>query len=118
MNKIYEHTAKKFVVPIILKLLKPYKAGDMTLAITDNVDLSKGLSEDTHLLGTVKALTFGFPFIGEVGNNIKKKKWILWFLNGPMRKKRPDLFNTICYTPGGTKYILKEIRRLVTVIFD
>ena len=110
--------ANKIVAPVILKLLKDYKATDMTFAINNNVNLAKGLEGDAHYLGTIRALTVGVPFVNKFGDAIKKKKWILWFLNGPMKKKRPDLFNQIIYNPKGQKYILKEIRKLVGIIFD
>ena len=110
--------ANKFIAPVILKLLNDYKAGDMTFAINNNVNLAQGLEEDAKYLGTIRMLTVGVPFVNKFGDAIKKKKWIMWFLNGPMKKKRPDLFNTICYTPGGIKYIIRQIRKLVAVIFD
>ena len=110
--------ANKLAVPVILKLLKPFKASDMTYAITNKVNLSQGLQDDPDYLRKIRMLTVGIPFVNTVGENIKKKKWILWFLNGPMKKKRPDLFNQIVYNSGGQKYILREIRRLVSVIFD
>ena len=105
-------------VPVILKLLKPFKASDMTYAISNNISLSVGLENDPEYLRQIRMLTTGIPFVNAVGESIKKKCWILWFLNGPMRKKRPDLYNQIVYNPCGEKYILKEIRRLVSIIFD
>ena len=110
--------ANKMVVPVILKLLKPFKASDMTFAIKNNANLSQGLQDDPEYLSRIRMLTVGVPFVNKVGDAIKKKKWILWFLNGPMRKKRPDLYNQIVYNSHGQKYILREIRRLVGIIFD
>ena len=105
-------------VPVILRLLKPFKASDMMYAISSNLNLAKGLEDDPEYLRQIRMLTTGIPFVNNVGDAIKKKSWILWFLNGPMKKKRPDLFNQIVYNPSGQKYILKEIRRLVSIIFD
>ena len=110
--------ANKMVVPVILKLLKPFKAADMTFAIKNNVNLSQGLQDDPQYLSTIRMLTVGVPFVNKVGDAIKKKSWILWFLNNAMQKKRPDLYNQIIYNPKGQKYILREIRRLVGIIFD
>ena len=110
--------ANKWAVPLILQLLGTYKASDLTFAINNNLNLAKGLDEDPTYLSSIRLLTVGIPFVNEAGKHVKQKKWILWFLNGPMKKKRRDLYNTICYTPGGQKYILREIRRLVGVIFD
>ena len=118
MNKIQEQIAKKMAVPVILRLLKPFKASDMTYAITNKVNLAQGLQDDPNYLRQIRMLTVGIPFVNAVGENIKKKRWILWFLNGPMKKKRPDLYNQIVYNSHGQKYILREIRRLVSIIFD
>ena len=118
MNKVQEQIANKMAVPVILKLLKPFKASDMMYAISNNVSLSQGLQDDPEYLRKIRMLTVGIPFVNQVGDAIKKKSWILWFLNGSMKKKRPDLYNQIIYNPKGEKYILKEIKHLVSIIFD
>ena len=110
--------ANKMVVPVILNLLKPFKASDMACAINENLNLSQGLEDDPGYLSTIRMLTVGVPFVNAVGANIKKKRWILWFLNNSMKKKRPDLYNQIIYNPKGQKYILREIKKLVSIIFD
>ena len=104
-------------VPVILKLLKPYKAGDMTYAINNNVNLAKGLEEDVQFLNQIKLLTNTIPFVNSVGESIKKKKWILWFMNNALKHKRPDLYNQIVYNPNGTKYIMRQIRKIVDLVF-
>ena len=113
-----EQIANKMAVPVILKLLKPFKASDMMYAISNNVSLSQGLQDDPEYLRKIRMLTVGIPFVNQVGDAIKKKRWIMWFLNGSMKKKRPDLYNQIIYNPCGQKYILREIRNLVSIIFD
>ena len=113
-----EQIANKMAVPVILKLLKPFKASDMMYAISNNISLSVGLENDPEYLSQIRMLTTGIPFVNAVGVAIKKKKWVLWFLNGPMRKKRPDLFNQIIYSENGTKYIMSQIRKLVDIVFD
>ena len=113
-----ERIANKMAVPVILSLLKPYQAGDMTYAINNNINLAKGLEEDADYLSKIRMLTVGVPFVNNVGAHIKQKKWIMWFVNNAMKKKRPDLYNQIVYNPKGQKYILKEIRKLVGIIFD
>jgi len=117
MTKIQEQIAERMAVPVILKLLKPYKATDMTFAINNNVNLAKGLQEDPQYLNQIRLLTAGIPFMNSLGENIKKKKWIMWFLNNALKHKRPDLYNQIVYNPKGTKYILRQIRKIVDVVF-
>ena len=104
-------------VPVILKLLKPYTATQMTEAITKNINLAKGLQEDPQYLNKLRLLVAGIPFTDDVAKNIKKKKWILWFLENSMKHKRPDLYNQIVYNPRGTKYIITQIRRIVNLVF-
>ena len=90
----------------------------MMYAINNNINLAQGLQEDPDYLSKIRMLTVGVPFVNSVGEHIKKKKWIMWFVNNPMKKKRPDLYNQIVYNPKGQKYILREIRKLVSIIFD
>lgn len=104
-------------VPVILKLLKPYTASQMTEAINKNLNLAKGLQDDPQYLNKLRLLTAGIPFADDVAKNIKKKKWIVWFINNAMKHKRRDLYNVIIYHPEGTKYIRRQIRRIVDLVF-
>ena len=117
LTKLQERIAERMAVPVILKLLKPYKANQMTYTINNNVNLAKGLQQDPQYLNKLRLLTAGIPFTDEVAKNIKKKKWILWFINNSMKHKRPDLYNQIIYNPKGIKYITKQIRKIVDLIF-
>ena len=117
MRKIQEQIAEKMAVPTILKLLKPYTASDMAYAIANNMNLAKGLEEDVQYLNQIRLLTAGIPFMNDVAKNIKNRKWIIWFLNNALKHKRPDLFNQIVYNPKGTGYILRQIRKIVDVVF-
>ena len=90
----------------------------MTFAIASNLNLAKGLEDDPEYLSKIRMLTTGIPFVNAVGEKIKQKRWILWFLNGALKKKRPDLFNQIIYSENGTKYIMSQIRKLVDIVFD
>ena len=117
MNKIQEQIAEKMAVPVILKLLKSYTATDLSYAINNSVNLAKGLEEDTQFLNQIKLLTNGIPFVNRVGESVKKKKWILWFINNALKHKRPDLYNQIVYNEKGIKYITRQIRKIVDLVF-
>ena len=117
MTKLQERIAEKMAVPVILKLLKPYTASQMTEAISKNINLAKGLQEDPQYLNKLRLLVAGIPFTDDVAKNIKKKKWIVWFLENAMKHKRPDLYNQIIYHPNGVRYIARQIRRIVDLIF-
>ena len=117
MNKIQEQIAEKMAVPVILKLLKSYTATDLSYAINNSVNLAKGLEEDVQYLNQIKLLTNGIPFVNSVGKHIKQKKWILWFINNALKHKRPDLYNQIVYNEQGIKYITRQIRKIVDLVF-
>lgn len=117
MRKIRERIAEKMVVPVILKLLKPYTATQMTYAINNNVNLAKGLEDNPEYLKKLRLLISGVPFTDDLAKNIKKKKWIMWFLENALQHKRPDLYKQIIYNPQGVKYILRQIRRIVDLVF-
>ena len=118
MTKFQEQIASSMAVPMILKLLKSYTATEMTYAINNNVNLAKGLQEDPEYLNEIKSLVNWVPFVGKVSKCIKQKKWVMWFINDALKKKRPDLFNQIVYNPKGTKYILRQIRGIVNLVFN
>ena len=117
MTKLEEQIADEIVAPVILKLLKPYTASQMTEAINNNLNLAKGLQEDPQYLNQLRLLTLGIPFTDEITKKIKRKKWIVWFLENAMKHKRPDLYNQIIYNPKGIKYIVRQVRRIVNLIF-
>ena len=117
MTEFQEQIARSFAVPMILKILKSYTATEMTYAINNNVNLAKGLQDDPEYLNHIKSLTNWVPFIDKVAKNVKRKKWIIWFINGALQKKRPDLYNQIVYNQKGTKYILRQIRGIVDLVF-
>lgn len=117
LTKLEEQVAEEIVAPTILKLLKPFSASDITLAINENIDLAKGLQQDTEYLSHLKLLTLGIPFTDEFAKKVKQKKWIRWFINNTLKHKRKDLYNQIVYHPQGLKYITRQIRRIVKLIF-
>ena len=117
MTKLEEQIAEEIVAPMILKLLKPYTASQMTLAINNNLNLAKGLETDPQYLNQLRLLTMGIPFTDEIAKNVKKKKWIVWFLENAMKHKRSDLYNQIVYHPNGVRYITRQVRRIVNLVF-
>jgi hypothetical protein len=114
---IEQQIAEKHVAPVILKLLNPYSATEMAQAINENVNLAKGLKQDQQLLGGIKLLLIGVPFVDKLGKKLKQKKWIDWFVETMMQKERPDLYNQIVYHPKGKRYIRKEVRKIVKLLF-
>jgi len=112
-----EQIAEEHVAPVILKLLKPYSATDMAQAISENANLAKGLQQDSQYLGQIKLLLAAVPFTDKLAKKLKQKRWIDWFIENAMKHKRPDLYNQIIYNPKGPKYILKEIRKIVKIVF-
>jgi len=118
MTKFQEQMARTFAVPMILKLLKSYTATEMTYAINNNINLAKELQEDPEQLNDIKSLVNWVPYIDKVAKNVKSKKWVMWFINDILQKKRPDLYNQIVYNPKGTKYILRQIRGIVNLVFN
>ena len=115
--KVKERIAEKMAVPLILKLLKPYTATQMTEAINKNINLAKGLQEDPQYLNQLRLVVAPFPFADDIAKNVKKKKWIKWFVENAMKHKRRDLYNQIVYNPKGTKYIVRQVRRIVDLVF-
>lgn len=109
--------AKQFVAPTILKILKPFSAKDMTKAISENTNLAKELEGDPEYLNELKMLVIGIPFADDLVKKVKQKKWITWFINNELAHKRRDLYNQIVYSPQGTKYLVRQIRRIVKLIF-
>lgn len=116
-SSLEEEIARDIVAPLILRLLKPFKAEDMNKAITEDVKLDKALREDPEYLSYLRNIVAPFPFTDEAAKRMKRKSWVKWFLENEMRHSRPDLYAQIVYHPDGFKYILKEIRKLVNLIF-
>jgi hypothetical protein len=113
-----EQVAEEYVAPTILKLLKPYSATEMARAITENINLAKGLREEAKVLNELKLyLNVAVPFSEKLAKKLKQKKWIDWFIENAMKHKRPDLYNQIIYTPKGARYIRKEVRKIVKLLF-
>ena len=110
--------AEDYVAPVIMKLLKPYSAFNMAVAINKNVNLAKGLQEDREYLEQIKMLLLGVPFTETLAKKLKQKKWIDWFINNEMLHKKPDIYNQIIYHPKGPRYIRRQIRQIVKVVFS
>ncbi len=109
--------AKQFVAPTILKILKPFSAKDMTKAISENTNLAKELEGDPEYLNELKMLVIGIPFADDLAKKVKRKKWIIWFINNEMKHKRPDLYNQVIYNQQGMKYVNRQVKRIVKLIF-
>lgn len=113
-----EDIARDIASPMIMRLLQPFSAQDMNYAITNNVNLAKTLRENPDYLNHLRGLVCLTPFADEVAPKVRSKRWVRWFLENEMRHSRPDLYAQIVYHPKGFKYILKEIRKLVKLIFE
>jgi hypothetical protein len=113
-----EEVAREIVSPMILKILQPFSAQDMNCAITNNVDLAKALNEDPDYLNYLRGLVSLFPFSNQAAPKIRSKRWVRWFLDNEMRHSRPDLYAQIIYHPNGFQYVLKEVRKLVKLLFE
>jgi len=118
LTKAEEELAKELISPVLLKLLKPFSASDMTRAIKDDINLGKGLEENPDYLAQLKQLIFGVPFVDKIIQKCKQKKWIVWFINNEMQHKRKDLWLQIIYHPKGTPYIIKQVRKIIRLIFS
>lgn len=114
-----EQIAEEHVAPMILNLLKPYSAVDMAEAINKNIKLAKGLQQDSEYLYQIKVLLCLVPttVIDKLAKNLKRKKWIDWFVENSMKHKRLDLYNQVVYNPKGAKYIRREVRKIVNLVF-
>jgi len=122
-TSFHKEVARKVVAPIILKLLKPYTARDLAEAIRNDVDLAEALKANDAMLGTLMRIVGTFPFTGnpvysdKIARRMKDRRWIKWFVNDVLRRKRPDLYAQIVYTPGGFDYIVKQVRNIVKLLF-
>ena len=114
---IKERLARNTVAPKLIELLKPYDGEMMSRAIAEKIDLSEALSTDDGYLSTLKSLLIVVPFQGRLEKALKSKKWIDWFIDNEMKHKRPDLYNQILYAPKGRRYIRKQVRKIVEVVF-
>ncbi len=112
-----EKIAEEHIAPVILDLLKPWSAADMAEAISKKINLGKELKEDADYLNELKLLLLAVPFTEKLEKSLKKKKWIDWFVKNQMKQKRPDLYNQIVFSENGSKYIRKQIRKIVTLVF-
>ncbi|MBU1173170.1 MAG: hypothetical protein KKD44_26700 [Proteobacteria bacterium] len=113
-----EMIAEEHVAPTILELLKPYSVKDMAQAISENVNLAKGLQQNPQYLNQIKLLLMIVPDPDKLAKKIKQKKWIDWFIDNAMKHKRPDLYRQIIYSSDGKKYIARQVRHLIRLIFD
>jgi len=112
-----EEIVQEFASPIILHLLNSFSSADMTLAINNNMHLGKELEQNPEYLKELQGLILALPFADQIAKKAIRKKWIIWFIDNEMKHKRKDLWNQITYSPKGTSYIIKEVRKIVRLVF-
>jgi len=117
LTKLEEQIAREMVAPVILKLLKPFSASEMTLAIKNKINLAKELENDPEYLNQLRHLVIGIPFADKIAQKCKRKKWIMWFINNEMKHKRSDLYTQVIYSPKGVKYVDGQVKKIVKTIF-
>jgi len=113
-----ESIANRTVAPLILKLLSPYTATDMNTAISNNLDLAEGLSNDPSYLAQIQNIVSLFPYADKAAKKLYSEKWIKWFIENPMKRDRHDLYLQIVYCENGTRYLRRQIRHIVELVFS
>lgn len=113
-----ERLANNVASPMIIRLLDPFSAEDMHAAIQENMDLAFGLKNDREYYGNLRLIVATLPFSGKVVEAVGSEKWINWFIHGPMKKQREDLYMQVTYNSHGVQYITNQVRGILKVLFS
>lgn len=115
-KRFEEEVAERVVAPIVLKLLKGVTAQALLDAARENRDVAAAL-EGTQHLERMRLLVSMFPFAEEAKPRLKSAKWMRWFVENVLRAKRPDLYAVIAYNGDVFKYVARQVRRVVDLVY-
>lgn len=119
MPSFVQEAIKEFASPIIFKLLKPYNSLQLDQAVETDFDLLTALREQENIeyYNRLKTIVAAIPFSSKVGEYLKNRKWIDYFIDNELKHKRPDLYAVFEYKPNARKWLYKQIKNLAKEFF-
>ena len=119
MSLEHKAAARIVVSPILMNLLQPYNGKDLQKAIKEDVDLGAALKQEEgiEMINTMRQIIQVFPFASQVPPYLKDKKWINWFIEKELKKKRPDLYGIFVYLPKGRDWLHRSVKGIVDALF-
>lgn len=113
-----EELARDFASPIILRILRRYTGQELAQAVKEDLDIVKGLKENSRTLSWLRLILTPFPQVDQVGPYISSTSWLRWFIENELKHKRSDLHLQFTYDPDAFKWLQKNMVKLSEFLFE
>lgn len=115
-RKSFNEKVAEQIAPHILSYLDDWTADDATKAINEDLDLGKILQSHEERLSAFQLILTVTPFSDRIVKGMYEEKWLNWFLKGPLKEKRRDIYTRVVYNPKGAPYFKKQVRGILDTI--